>query len=92
MILPTIDSHGTEPFLWLHRVLNFLGDSKEGEKGWSDFPAAASDPANNVTLNLERCPELCRAVSLINISERGSENDGIYFQCVTLFCLRITFS
>lgn len=90
MILHTTYSHGTEPFLWLYRVLNFLGDSKERVKGWSDFPAAAFDPANNVTLNLERCPILCRAVSLT--SERGSENDGIYFQYVTLFCLRITFS
>lgn len=89
MILPTTCSHGTESFLWLHRVLNCLGDSKEGGKGWFDFSAAASDPANNVTLNLESCPILCRAASLINVSEKGSENDGIY--SVTLFCLRITF-
>ena len=66
--------------------------ARSGERGWFDFLVATSDCANNVTVNLGRCPILCRAASLINISEGGRENDGIYFQCVTLFCLRITFS
>lgn len=68
------------------------GNGKGWGGEWFDFLAAASDPAKNVAVNLERCPVLCRAASLINISEGGSENDGIYFQCVTLFCLRITYS
>ena len=92
LISSITDPHCTEPFLCLCRALKFLGDGKEWGEGWFAFPAAASDSANNVTLNLERCPILCRAASLINISEGGSENDGIYFQCVTLFCFRITFS
>lgn len=29
MISPTTDSHGTEPFAWLQKVLKFLGDGKE---------------------------------------------------------------
>lgn len=68
------------------------GDGKGWGGEWFDFLAAASDPANNVTVNVERCRVLWRAASLINIPEGGSENDGIYFQCVTLFCLGITFS
>ena len=92
MVSSTTECHGTEPSVWLQRVLKSLGDGKVWGGGWSDFLAAPSDPANNVTVNLERCPILCRAASLINISEGGSENDGIYFQCVTLFCPRITFS
>lgn len=68
------------------------GDGKGWGGEWFDFLAAASDPANNVTVNVESCRVLWRAASLINIPEGGSENDGIYFQCVTLFCLGITFS
>lgn len=36
-------------------VLTFLGGSKEWKGLWFDFLAVASDPANNVTVNLERC-------------------------------------
>lgn len=81
MISHTTDSHGTEPFQWLYRVLKFLGDSKKRGEKCFDFPAAASDPANNVTLNLKRCSILCRAAPFINISEGGSENDEIHFLC-----------
>lgn len=56
MVSSTADSHCTELFVWLQRVLNFFNDGPGWGGAWFDSPAAASDPDNNVTVNLERCP------------------------------------
>lgn len=45
-----------DPFVCLQSLFKFLGDGMEQGRKWFDSLAVASDPANNVIVNLEDVP------------------------------------